>query len=123
MLRSQSPRSLICLKFSRRPRSGTESERSQNARVTIKSSWAHRPLQSPCLQKEAVDREECLQAIIASVLGGSCDETSTPDGGAGAVLVAFNLFALEAWHIAEALGARCCFLLFSQLGFRALDSS
>ena len=56
-------------------------------------------------QREALEREECLQAIIAAVLGDSGEATQTDEGGAGAVLLTFNLFALEAWHIADALGA------------------
>lgn len=57
-------------------------------------------------QREERHREECLEAAIASVLDSSGAGDSGGDGGGG-VLIAFNLFALEAWHIAEALGAIC----------------
>lgn len=58
------------------------------------------------LQREDVEREECLTTIL-SVLGVGPQTAIGPDGN-GSVLIAFNLFALEAWHIAEALGVLLC---------------
>lgn len=66
-------------------------------------------------QRDAAEREECLQAVLASVCAADAAadwapagdrHASTTAGRCAAVLIAFNLFALEAWHIAEALGAR-----------------
>jgi hypothetical protein len=47
-------------------------------------------------QSEPAAREECVQAVAA------CFAAHAPPGS-GALLV-FNLFALEAWHLAERLG-------------------
>mmetsp|Transcript_7608 Transcript_7608/g.19376 ORF Transcript_7608/g.19376 Transcript_7608/m.19376 type:complete len:806 (-) Transcript_7608:109-2526(-) len=96
----------VCVEFlSLAPASAKKNNDSGDGQQAVKDER-----EEEILMSDEQHREECIHALETtldcSILGPSGGSSQRVNDGRGALIV-INLFALEGWHIAEALGCPC----------------